>query len=189
MENAKYPITGIVCKMFTVESGNLSVIQESLFTGQLPVRMMVGMVDNDAFNGSYTKNPFNFKHYDIAQLKLFLDGTQQHIKPVETDFTADSPHFIRAYLSLFQGTGKFGKDEGLDIARHEYPQGYTLFAFDLTPDQSERDHLNLQKEGTVRLEARFKTPLPATINVIVYCKFKNLLYIDRHKNVIYDFTN
>ena len=188
-ENAKYPITRIVCKTFTVGAGNLNFIQESLFTGQLPVRMLVGMVDNDAFNGTYTKNPYNFKHFDLAQIKVFLDGTQQHIKPIETNFGADSPRYIQAYLSLFDGTGKFGKDEGIDITRLDYPRGYTLFAFDLTPDQSDRGHLNLQREGTVRLEARFNTALPNTINCLVYAEFENFVYLDRHRNVIYDYNN
>ena len=188
VQNAKYPITRIVCKTFTVSANNLNIVQESLFNGQLPVRMLIGMVDNDAFNGAYGKNPYNFKNFDLAQIKIVLDGTQQHIKPLEIDYTADAPQFVQAYLSLFEGTGKFGKDEGIDIDRQEYPNGFTLYAFDLTPDQSERDHLNLQREGTVRLEARFKTPLPNTINVVVYAEFENFVYIDKHRNVIYDYS-
>ena len=69
----------MVCKTFTVGAGNLNFIQESLFTGQLPVRMMIGMVDNDAFNGTHAKKTFNFKHFDITQLKVFMDSMDQHI--------------------------------------------------------------------------------------------------------------
>ena len=188
VENAKYPITRVVCKTFTVSAGNLNIVQESLFSGQLPIRLFIAAVDNDAFNGAYGKNPFNFKHLDLTHLKVFLDGTQQHIKPLDVDYTADSPQFVQAYLTLFEGTGKFGKDEGIDLARDEYNRGFTLYGFDLTPDQSERDHLNLQREGSVRIEARFKTALPNTINVVVYAEFENFVYIDKHRNVIYDYS-
>jgi hypothetical protein len=42
-------------------SGN----QPNIFQGGLPNRIVIGMVDADAFNGTYTKNPFNLKNYDI----------------------------------------------------------------------------------------------------------------------------
>src|SRR6218665_376670 len=55
--NAKFPIRRVVCKTFTIPAGNLDATQESLFTGQLPTRIVIGCVDNEAFNGSYKKNP------------------------------------------------------------------------------------------------------------------------------------
>jgi len=50
--NAKYPIRRVVCKTFTIPRGNLDYSQESLFSGQLPMRLVLACVDNDAFNGS-----------------------------------------------------------------------------------------------------------------------------------------
>jgi len=97
--------------------------------------------------------------------------------------------YIQAYLTLFEGTGKLGKDEGIDISREEYPNGYTLYAFDLTPDLAEADHLNLAKEGTVRLDAKFRTALANTKIVVVYGEFENILELDRNRNVIFDYSN
>ena len=51
--NAKYPIGRAVCKTYTIPAGNLNHTQENLFTGQLPTRIVIGCVDNDAFNGRY----------------------------------------------------------------------------------------------------------------------------------------
>ena len=39
-----------------------------------------------------------------------------------------------AYSTLFSGTGKLQKDEGIDNIRVDYSNSYTLYAFDLTPD-------------------------------------------------------
>ena len=55
-KNARYPIRRVVCKTFTIPRGNLNYTQESLFSGQLPNRLVVACVDNDSFNGNYTKN-------------------------------------------------------------------------------------------------------------------------------------
>ena len=185
--NAKYPVRRIICKTFTIPNGNLDFTQESLFSGQLPTRIVVGFVDNDAFNGVFNKNPFNFKHYNLTNIKLYMDGQQQFLKPLTPDFTNN--RFIAAYMSLFIATGKYQKDEGTDISREDYSGGYALYCFDLSPDMAENDHFNLTKEGNVRLEGRFSVALPNTVNAVVYAEFENIIEIDRNKNVIFDYTN
>jgi hypothetical protein len=57
---AKHPIRRVICKAFTIPAGYLDVSQEKLFSGQLPSRLVVGCVDNRAFNGGVARNPFNF---------------------------------------------------------------------------------------------------------------------------------
>ena len=186
VSNFKYPINRVVCKTFTVPQGNLDFCQENLFSGHLPTRLVVALTDNDGFNGIYAKNPFNFKHFNMTRLKLYIDGQPQNTQAMDIDF-ANNKH-LKAYLSLFDGTGKLGKDEGLDISRAEYADGYTLFAWDLTPDISERDHMNLHKEGTVRLDATFAAALPQSINVIVYAEFESVIEINRNRQVLTDFS-
>ena len=185
--NAKYPIHRVICKTFTVPRGNLDSCQENLFSGQLPTRLVIGCVDNDAFNGNYEKNPFNFKHYNLSQLKVYLDGQQQNVRPLELDFANNQ--FVTAYMSLFTGTGRQFSDSGNSIERSDYSRGYTLYAFDLTPDLGQDDHFNLIKEGNVRVDMKFSVALPNTINVIVYAEFENIIEIDRTRNVIFDYSN
>jgi len=170
-----------------VPTGNHDFTQENVFNGSIPSRMVICMVDNDAFNGSYEKNPFNFKTYGLTSLKLLLDGNQQQsVKPIELDF--DEHRFIEAYMSLFSGTGKQLKDEGTDIDRTDFPKGYAIYAFDLTPDMNEDGHFNLMREGSVRLDLKFKTALPNTINVLVYSEFEHVIELNRNRDVIFDFT-
>ena len=64
--NAKYPIKRVITKTFTIPRGNLDFSQENVFAGQIPTRLVIGMVDNDSYNGQYDKNPFNFKNYDLT---------------------------------------------------------------------------------------------------------------------------
>ena len=185
--NAKYPIKRVVCKTFTVPRGNMDFSQENLFTGQLPTRLVLGCVDNDAFNGTYIKNPFNFKHLNLSQLKVYIDGQHQYIKPLDLNFAQNQ--YAAAYMTLYSGTGKLFKDEGNFIERTEYCNGYTLYAFDLTPDFAEEGHFNLVKEGSVRVDIKFDLPLPRTINVIAYAEFENIIEIDRARNILFDYSN
>ena len=184
--NAKYPIKRVECKTFSIPANSISVNQEQVFMGQLPSRVVIGLVAHDAFNGNAKKHPFNFRHYKLSKLSLQLDAQDQPVKPFYCNF--DEGTFIEAYMSLFAGTGKAYKDEDLDITREDYARGYTLFVFDLTPDDGEDDHYSLIKTGSVRLGLTFAEALRETVQVVVYAEFQNVLEVDRNRNVFYDFA-
>ena len=186
--NAKYPIRRVVCKSYSVGTGMRDNVHEGLFTGQIPSRIVIAMVDNEAFNGSYRRNPFNFKHFHLGSIKIYVDGqVNNNIKAIECDF--ENHQSLAGYLSLFTGSGKYRRDEGLDIDREEYERGYTLFAYDLSPDLSEEGYFNLIKEGSIRVELKFMQALPNTVNIVVYAEFESVIEINREKQVLIDYAN
>jgi hypothetical protein len=56
---ALYPITHVELKSYTINSGVKSHIIDNDSAGNLPKRIVFGLVDGDAFNGDITKNCFN----------------------------------------------------------------------------------------------------------------------------------
>jgi len=53
-------------------------------------RLVIGLVDNDTFNGTKDKNPFNFQHFNIVEISVYCDGQLQYgMKPLTTDFTSN----------------------------------------------------------------------------------------------------
>jgi len=183
---AKYPIRRVVCKSFTVPQNYLDVSHEKLFSGQLPTRIVVGLVTNCAFNGHAEANPFNFQHFNLSEIGVYLDGQQQNVvRPMHLNYAGGL--YIRAYNSLFGGTGKLCKDEGLHITRTDYAGGYALYTFDLTADLGEDDHFSLVRQGSVRLALKFSVAPPATVTVLAYAEFETVIEVDRDRNVIFDF--
>jgi hypothetical protein len=184
---AKYPLKRVICKAFTIPAGYLDSSQEKLFSGQLPTRLIVGCLDNRAFNGDFTRNPFNFQHFSLSELAVYLDGQQHGIKPLSIDFA--NRQYVTSFMSLFNGTGKENRDEGNDIDRTDFANGYALYAFDLSPSLSEDDNFNLIRLGNVRLDMKFATALPHTSTVVAYAEFENIIEINRNRNVVFDFNN
>jgi hypothetical protein len=182
---AKYPIRRVICKTFTVPMGYLDFIQEKLFSGQLPTRLIIGCVDNKAFNGDYRTNPYNFQNFNATEIAIYLDGQQSAIKPLVMDYANNL--YINAYMGMYSGTRKENSDEGNGIDRSEFANGYTLYVFDLTPDLSENDSFNLIRNGGVRLAMKFATALPSTITIVASAEFENIIEIDRNRNVIFDY--
>ena len=184
---AKYPLRRVICKMVSVPRGNLSLTQDHVFLGQLPHRIVVGCVSNEAFNGRYTKNPFNFQHFNVNFLTVHLDGDQIPYTPLKPTFTQGRGNYVRSYHTLFSGTDKLYQNEGNDISLSDYPEGYALYAFDPSPDMACGGHYSLVKHGNLRLDMHFASPLAQTVNVIVYAEFNNILEIDQARNIIFDY--
>jgi len=67
----------VVCKTLTIPSAVMDVNQEKLFSGQIPTRIVIGLVRNAAFNGSTIRNPFNFQRITVTEISVYSDGQQQ----------------------------------------------------------------------------------------------------------------
>lgn len=188
--SAKYPITRVEVKSITLPTGIRGKTLDSVFLGQLPKRIIVGLVSNQAFNGDFKKNPFNFQHYNMNYFVLYVDGEQIPSKPLQPVYTSGAERYVLAYHTLFTGTGIQFTDKGNKISRDDYPNGYCLMAFDLTPDTSAGDsgHWNLVRNGNLRIELGFAEPLTETVNCIVYAELDNVIEVDRHRNVSVDFS-
>lgn len=184
---AKYPVNRVDIKTITITQGLRDKSIDNLFMNQLPQRVVVGFVDNQAFNGDFAQNPFNFQHFNISYLSLMVDGHPVTGQPLSLDFP--NGIYMEAYNTLFTGTGIHWKDEGNHLSYEDYAGGNTLFCFDLSPDLSASEpHWNLQRQGTLRLEVKFSEALPVAVNCIVYAEFQNLIEIDKNRNVIVDYN-
>ena len=187
---AKYPIRRVDCKVLFIPGGFPTFSPDNIFLGQIPKRIVLGLVDTEAYNGSYRTNPFDFKHHNLTQVGVYVDGEQIPRKPPFLKFDeAGGQNFIAGFQSLFCGIGKLSQDTGNQMTRSDYGQGYTLFVFNLTPDYCPGDHFELIKQGNLRVELHFAQPLANTVNLIIYAKFQNMIEIDANRNVLYDFTN
>lgn len=185
---AKYPITRVEIKTITIGTDVQSKSIDNLFLGQMPKRCIIGIVESAAFNGSLRLNPYNFEHFNMNYLSLYLDSIQIPSKPLTPNFKTNQ--YTRSYYSLFEGSGIYFADTGNTIPLSDYPNGYCLAAFDLTPDLScNEPHWNIIKSGTLRAEIRFAEPLKKTITLIVFAEFDNIIEIDKHRNIIIDYSS
>ena len=54
--SCKYPIRRVEVKVDTVPRGNMNYVQDNMFLGQLPKRLVIACVDSDALNGTIRKS-------------------------------------------------------------------------------------------------------------------------------------
>nr|XP_042913843.1 uncharacterized protein F54H12.2-like [Parasteatoda tepidariorum] len=165
----------------------MSFIQDNVFSGPMPKKVIIGCVDNEAFHGTLTKSPYDFKHFDLNFIGVYVDGQPVPHNPLELNFAKNQ--YIRAYQTLFDGTERMGQDRGIFISREDYRNGNTLFGFNLSPNLCSGEHLNLIKHSNLRLELKFAKSLKKTVCVIVFAEFENLIEINKSRNILFDFGN
>ena len=195
---ALYPIRRVECKILTIPANLPNVRQDNIFSGIIPNSFVVGLVHVDASTGEYDKNPYNFQHFGVTSVSLTANGQEIPFKLLTLKYPKDPNgkidpakdtelDFDEAYNTLFSGTGKIYSNAGLDITREDYPGGYALYAFDLTPDMCKSaDYFNTVQRGSLTLALTFRESKDHAIGMVCYGDFENIIRIDSERNAIYD---
>ena len=130
--NARFEIRRVLVKHLAIPQGQMAISHDNIYLGPLPQRIVLGLVSNEALTGSYQTNPFNFQHFNVNYLGIFVNGEMVPQLPFQPNFAQHK--YLSDYNSLFEGTGTLFTDKSVCISRAEYPNGYCLWLFDLTPD-------------------------------------------------------
>jgi hypothetical protein len=186
-ENAKYPIRRIQMSTMSITENRRSTPLNSLFSGALPRRLVIGLVASDALRGTYATSPFNFQPFGMTEIKITCGTTTVPSTPYTFDFATN--RCIRAFVQLFEGLGFAGDDKGNGIDFASFKSGCCLFVFELGADGSDSSHWELTREGTVSLDIQFGAALPVGgVEVIIYAENDNLLMINKNRQTFTDYT-
>ena len=176
---ALYPYIGSVIKTFSVAQRERQVSLSNIFNGDIPSQMIIGMLDTNAYIGSYSKNPFQFKPYSCNFISLKIDGNS-------TPFSPMTPHFVTEKVEKNKVAGMYsnlflGSVHPM-ISRAEFTDGFTVFYYEIS--KTRKGCLAPQKRGLLELDLRFGSELPNPITIIVYGRFPAMFKIDESRNIL-----
>jgi hypothetical protein len=181
-----YPITRNEIITIPTAAGLLNITKEQLFYGRVPKLIIMAMVDNEASGGVYGKNPFDFKHCNVKEVELRIDGEARPVLALKPDFKGKN--CIREYNSLLESMGILGKDASLPFTYDEFLAGYTFFSWNLTPDYQGQVQ-DSSRRRDIRLDVKFAEPTTTTMNILLYAIFDATIMIDASGNVMTDFKD
>jgi hypothetical protein len=189
-DDAVYNTPRVVVKPFTIPQGLRAYTVENVTTGQLPKRITFGFLTNTAYNGDYVENPFNYRHVNLTQTAVYVNGKSHPLTPYKPVYRQRSTGWMNEYSSLFKAFGIHQGNSGLDINREEYPNGYCLYSFDLTPNfgASDWQAVCIDKDGNVRIELQFSQDLDQAYVCMVYAEYNSKFFIDKDRNVYTNYT-
>jgi hypothetical protein len=178
---AYFPFWKSNIRGFSIPSGMTTWGIDGLFSDRIPETLIVTLVSTAAFTGSYSKNPFNFQHFGLNFLGFYIEGSPVNSTVLQPDF--DNDHYVNEYLSLFNTKDQPG--QGHIISWGDYSNGYAIYKFNVleSAQRAFADATSSGRAGQSRLTMRFESPLPESVMCICYARFRNLLQIDKARNV------
>ena len=89
------------CKVLSIPGGLSSFTPDNLFLGHIPKSLLLVLVDTEAYNGTYASNPYNFKHHNLTQVGVYVDGEQIPRKPLFLKFDEAGGQNVIAGFQVF----------------------------------------------------------------------------------------
>jgi hypothetical protein len=149
-----------------------SSFKKDLAVGEtLPQRALVAFMPESTYSGTWETNKMEFSHFNISN--VLMKCNQKHLPFMngyhDLDF-AKGGRYSPAYYGLLTEGGA----TGCDITYPEYRHGFTIFAFDLTPDKCADVILDKPNKGALELSVDFSKPPSENLIVLVF-----LIYVGR----------
>jgi hypothetical protein len=185
---AMYPYKRVELLNHTIANGVHQKVIDNLFLNRMPTRVIFGLVKNSAFSGNVQENPFNFEHFDTNYVSLTVNGRTLGSAPYKLNYKENK--YILPYIFGFYGCGIPLNDDGYCVGRKDYPNGFCLYSYDLSPDlSSSESHWSIQNQGSCRLELGFAKALPSVVNLVIFAEFVDCIEVDRNRNIHIQYKN
>ena len=184
----KYPVVSDQIRTFSFNGATTVWMEDNLFLGRVPQRMIVGILDSTAFNGAKEKYPFAFQSKGVTSIRQFIEGEEYPY--VTLEFAGNNT------LKDWEGYRRF-LDAAGSVAKHRefmvkpgdwgHNKNCTLYMWNNVPSgDADGPKLNPKQTGNVRLEIKFRAALNANITILVWGEFESVIYIDHLGAVTYD---
>jgi hypothetical protein len=172
--------------MVSVPQGESYYIKDYLTIGHLPKRIVLAMVETDAFNGDATKNCFNFQHFDTSQILLTKNGVEYPTPALETDFT--NGDYFESYRHLFESLQAEKSPLLPDITIKDFAKGAFITSWDMSPAQYGADdpQILVNRNSNIKLAINFKKALTSPITLIILYMLEMRLNINDSRQVTLD---
>ena len=187
--SAKYPITRVEVKSFTINSGINTLMLNNVVSRKLPNKIIYGLTGHANFSGSHTTANFEFNHHNVKSTALYVNGSL-FSQPIDCEYTDDAnekSRHVRAYYSLFHELSD--ASDLVDIDYDEFKNSCCLYSVDITQDRCSdlTRHLNPVKSGNISLNFEFTSPLSTPLTVVTYLEYYGLIQLDKSRQVYTDF--
>ena len=140
----------------------------------LPETVIVGIVRQQAYDGSFDTNPFYFEWIEMNQASLIINSVHEPPEIIDTTIQSNKRGAVFDYFSDTLG---FSQRDSIccSIDEAKFYGGYHLLPFDLTPNKDNRAKRQKVGGGTLSINLRTKEPLNWNANVIVYLVYSSTI--------------
>lgn len=183
-EPARYSMRKSLLQNCFISEGRFEYTN-NLFTNEVPRRIIIGLVDHDAYNGHNKKSPFDFKNFDVQQISIMCSGRTFPYTQYNLEYGVNK--YSRPYHDMCENLGLgFSKESnGIDFGM--FKRGWNIYVFNLTNSLDNEPGFELIKDGTTSINIKFRSRTPnGGITLIAYGEVDSLLLVDKNRHITSD---
>ncbi len=176
----KYPIRQNKTYVSIIDNGTKEHTVTSLGT-HIPNKIICGLVSDDAYNGTFESNPFEFESHNLQSISLMVNDSTKTIKLNE--HTND---YSEGYHSLCESLNNYGSASSI-LKKSDYFKGNCFFCFNLSPDKGCPEQFNSIRTGSIQMVLNFKENLTKKLRLISIMEYDNQININKKMEVNFDY--
>ena len=163
---------------FLILTGTSVYYQDDLSNRAPACKLVVVLVPENSFTGTYKSNPFNFEEFDLSSVRVTREGSRVDGTPIDI-----SKSHVRLYHTTMTALGHSVGVNGITL--ENFANQFAL-VFNLTADSNLRDSTIPPEPTGARLgiEFKFKTPTKQPIRVILMTERRSVAVVNCNREVI-----
>ena len=149
-----------------------------------PNRFFVVLLRQNAFNGDYTLDPFNYTGFNMEHFKY--DRTDNNTRHPIVYVNRWDKDYKQAVYNLYKAVGlNVGPEEALGITNYNFDRRNFIMGFNLEKNEGATAGViyDLPDKVVHSLEIKLKTGLTNPVSMIIYAEFNAEMLIDAYGNV------
>lgn len=179
--NTMTPMVRSELRSYTFAGDTTRFQQDKIFSGRVPDRVIVGLVESTAFNGSLQMYPFAFQKFGVTRIRQVISGEEYpYSEALELNGT-DGAKDLVGYFHLLQASGAVANSREFMITPEDwgYNNNCNLFMWCNVPSgNADGPRMNPRQAGDLRIDIDFNTAPGKNITVLVWGEFEAILQID-----------
>ena len=177
-KTVKYPVVRSENRTFSFDGRSTRFEQDNVFVGRVPDRVIVGLVDSRAYNGTVT----------ITRFRHIVEGEEYPYKALQLTGNSSAEDLL-GYDRLVTAMGAHKNHKPTMILPSDWGQGKncTLFMSNNVPSgDADNPHTrNPRQTGNVRYVIEFREAINHNITVVIWSEYENLCEIDVYGGILY----
>ena len=181
---AKYPIVKTELREYHLDNGSTFKKILNPFSNRVPLRFTIGIVEQTAFNGDVTKEPFAFQKAGIKSITQIVNGEEYHYERMDLNADNDQKDDT-IYQRFLEASGCLERREGNMIRRQDWGQGRnaTLFVFsNVASGRHDAQLLHARSEAHIDLHITCDTQTSAK-TILIMSEYEAVVTILSPKSV------
>ncbi len=183
---ASYPYTRTEVTVLQLRRGVQETRLVDLFSRQIPARLLMVMVKQDAYVGDLSLDPFNFVNNKITSASFHIDNVSIPSRAYNFDLQRDPRGSVQQALDELR---RFAGHKDIGITKSNFANGGKfVLVFNTDPTVSKNlDYWGVKRSGNTKLHLTFQEPIDSEYQIILVATFPATVQID--KNAVVSILN